>query len=293
MMSLASAAAEITAADILRYLDEGAHNDLHLGWLSRAYQAAGNPPPAAFVAMVAEQLASAVDTLPQGKVLELYRGLQNKLQDADCGHHWTESFDVAHRYGPHTYATLALSCEVNLVATLARRISWPEEREISLSPAAAVRPAPCHGPLPSLLADSELVDENGLVVAYHSGQDHLRAGQIRPNLHLGTLRQAKMRGGRCLTKVVARPAPAVRLRDRGEQAWCKRRLRAHVRKGKGYCLYLNRHEGIDLDQYLTARSASRAVDTLPDRAFRRTIPSAQDSLILLDPELILALEPVK
>lgn len=286
MTAIATAAARTTAADLLRFLSGSSHDDLHLGWLSRAQEAAGDPPPADFVAMVEQELAQAIATLPQGNVATLYRGLQERLRDDDSGRHWSDSFTVALRYGPHTYGALAMANDIDWPGTLARRISWPDEREVSLVPQARLRPIRCHAPLPNVLAESQLVDDDGLVVAYHSGEQPLCADRIRPNLHLGSYAQAQMRGGKIITRVRSRPAPATRLRDRGEDRWCPRRLRSHVRKGRGYLVYLNRHEGIDLEEFRAAVEVLPSLDRLPDNRFRKHVPSAHDSLILLDPSLV-------
>lgn len=136
------------------------------------------------------------------------------------------------------------------------------------------------------------IDAEGMVVAWHSGDDHLDACSIEPFLHAGTLAQARMRGGRRMTRLTIRFARPTRMTDRTECQWRRRRLVDAVRRGAGVAVYLNRYEGITLESFETARRAAagirpwRRLDALPDRHFRRLIPQAADSLIVLDPMLV-------
>jgi hypothetical protein len=137
-------------------------------------------------------------------------------------------------------------------------------------------------------------DGDGLVVAWHSGDDHLDASSITPFLHAGTLEQARMRGGRRMTRLVIRFERPTRLVDRSECQWRRRRLVDAARRGAGVAIYLNRYEGIPLASFETARREAvgirpwRRLDALPDRHFRRLIPEAADSLIVLDTSLVVA-----
>lgn len=137
----------------------------------------------------------------------------------------------------------------------------------------------------------DLIDDEGRVVAYHSGSAHLVRGEIRPFLHLGTLDQARMRTGRFLTKVTARARPCVRLLDKGENVWRADRLKPVIRKGVDWVVYLNRTEGIPLHEFEAAAAKHPRFDDVSDALFRRLLPSAKDSLILLDPLLVLTCEP--
>lgn len=134
----------------------------------------------------------------------------------------------------------------------------------------------------------------GMLAAYHSGDEWLRPGSIRAHLHVGTAAQAVMRSGRRISLVVFREAPVVRMRDREENGWRLRRLQTAVRRGKGIALYLNRIEGIPADEAsgaletLRARRSRQRLDTLPDSAFRRLMPSCADSMIILHPDLVVA-----
>ena len=65
--------------------------------------------------------------------------------------------------------------------------------------------------------------------------------------------------------------------------------------------YLNRVEGIPLDEFEAARakltkrkSDGRCpLDTISDARFRRLVPSARDSLVILDPSIIISCNPIE
>lgn len=140
------------------------------------------------------------------------------------------------------------------------------------------------------------LDHDGTLVVWHSGKEPLDASALRPFLHVGTERQAHSRAGRVLTRLVLRPAGARRLKDLAEQDWSPSRLRRLAASGDGYGVYLNRHEGVDLEEVESARTDPRvrrtrgSVDSIPDILFRRLVPSAHDSLIVVDPALVLKVE---
>lgn len=137
------------------------------------------------------------------------------------------------------------------------------------------------------------LDADGTLVAWHSGNRPIDPSTMRPFLHVGTERQAHSRAGRILTRLVLRPAGARRLKDMAEQDWSPARLRRLAASGDGYGVYLNRHEGVDLDEVESARTDPRvrrsrgSVDSIPDILFRKLVPSAHDSLIVVDPALVL------
>ena len=95
-----------------------------------------------------------------------------------------------------------------------------------------------------------------------------------------------------VTRVTARVAPCARVMDRGENSWRADRLARHERACRGWIVYLNRFEGLDLDRYMEAKRTRPALDELSDAAFRRLVPSARDSLVLLDPFLVISCEVV-
>jgi hypothetical protein len=126
-----------------------------------------------------------------------------------------------------------------------------------------------------------------LIIAYHSSGEPTLAP--RPLLHVGTVEQARMRGGRHLHRLsLIAPPRMPRLRDRGD--WSPRTLARHARRS-AMAVYLNRHEGIGLEEFEAAR-AMADIDAMPDHAFRRLLPSAADSWIVFDPDVVASVERV-
>jgi len=109
--------------------------------------------------------------------------------------------------------------------------------------------------------------------------------EIRPFLHLGSLAQAQMRGGRgcVLTRVEILPGRTLRRRDTG--SWKEKDLQAIASRGAGLVRYLNRFEGIPLEEFDEARARCSDIDSLSDGRFRKLVPSSQDSYLVLDPAL--------
>jgi len=109
--------------------------------------------------------------------------------------------------------------------------------------------------------------------------------EIRPFLHLGSLAQAQMRGGRecVLTRVQILPGRTLRRRDAG--SWKEKDLRAMASRGIALVRYLNRFEGIPIEEFDEARARCRDIDALSDAKFHRLLPSSVESVIVLDPEL--------
>jgi hypothetical protein len=93
--------------------------------------------------------------------------------------------------------------------------------------------------------------------------------------------------------VTARNAPCARVVDRGENSWRQDRLARHERACRGWVVYLNRFEGLDLEGYLEAKRVRPDLDDLSDAAFRRLVPSAGESLVLLDPFLVVSCEVIE
>jgi hypothetical protein len=72
------------------------------------------------------------------------------------------------------------------------------------------------------------------------------------------------------------------MRDRGENVWHPRRLKDAARAGHGLAAYLNRYEGVVAEGHTAGD-----LDRMPDAAFGKAVPHARDSLILLDPGLVI------
>lgn len=125
------------------------------------------------------------------------------------------------------------------------------------------------------------------IVAYHSSDDAELVA--RRMLHVGTLDQARMRGGRHLHRVILLPGVRMpRLRDHG--SWNPRTLMRHISRAR-VAVYLNRHEGIPIGEFDAARTRCD-IDRLADDRFRRAIPSASDSWIVLDQAAIVSIERI-
>jgi len=82
-------------------------------------------------------------------------------------------------------------------------------------------------------------------------------------------------------RVSADPRKMKRLVDTGD--WTERKLAALWRKGWDGVIYLNRFEGIPLEEFEEARAKAGNIDVLPDRMFKRLLPSARESIIVFDP----------
>lgn len=104
-------------------------------------------------------------------------------------------------------------------------------------------------------------------------------------LHLGTRAQAEMRNRAFLHEVEVEVRRLRRSRDPGGD-WSGR-VRAARAAGFDAILYLNRFEGLGVEVIGRLAAAGRlsGLDEMPDAAFRRLVPEAEDSLILLDPGL--------
>ena len=102
-------------------------------------------------------------------------------------------------------------------------------------------------------------------------------------LHLGTRAQAEMRNRAFLHEVEVEVTRVRRSRDPGGD-WSGR-VRAARAAGVDAIVYLNRYEGVSAGtiERLAATGRLAGLDRLPDRAFRRLVPEAQDSWVLLDP----------
>lgn len=125
------------------------------------------------------------------------------------------------------------------------------------------------------------------MVAYHSGAEQVLTP--RAMMHIGTLAQAAMRGGRHMHRIEFVTGPRVpRLRDTG--SWNVRALRRHACRAN-VATYLNRHEGIPPQEFERARQRCD-IDRATDSVFRRLLPSAADSWIILNAASIRSVENI-
>lgn len=102
-------------------------------------------------------------------------------------------------------------------------------------------------------------------------------------VHLGTRAQAAMRNGAYLHEVSVSIDRVRRSRDPGGN-WAGR-IRAARSAGVDAIVYLNRYEGVSAEtiERLHRSGQLGRLDDLSDAEFRRLVPEACDSLILLDP----------
>lgn len=111
-----------------------------------------------------------------------------------------------------------------------------------------------------------------------------REGGADGALHLGSRAQAEMRNRAFLHEVEVEIHGIRRCRDRGGD-WGDRIRRARA-EGMDAIVYLNRYEGVSAAtiERLALTGRLSGIDALPDVDFRRLVPEAEDSYILLHPD---------
>ncbi|MFG6082892.1 hypothetical protein ACEUZ9_004124 [Paracoccus litorisediminis] len=104
-----------------------------------------------------------------------------------------------------------------------------------------------------------------------------------PGMHLGTRVQASMRNSAFLHEIEVVAGRLGRARDRQDWSSVARRARSD---GKTGVLYLNRHEGMEITRIEELISSDRIgrIDDVGDAQFRKWVPEARDSLLLVDPD---------
>lgn len=126
------------------------------------------------------------------------------------------------------------------------------------------------------------------LTTYHSSASKIVAPSRM--LHVGTLAQARMRGGAHLHQVIVRPPMRMtRLRDVG--SWKAETVMRHARRSP-VVVYLNRYEGIPPEAFERAAEKGVVLDDLPDSRFSKLVPEAEDSWIVLDPEAIVSIRAI-
>jgi hypothetical protein len=134
-------------------------------------------------------------------------------------------------------------------------------------------------------------------IAYHGMQGRRPRGFLFGSLathpegiHLGTLSQARMRAGagsvlKVRVRASAISASPSRVKDRDE-SW-RDTVKRQYRRGQKILVYLNRHEGLPVDRVLElCKFPKSRILGMPDRQFRKAAPEAEDSWIILDPDLL-------
>lgn len=114
-------------------------------------------------------------------------------------------------------------------------------------------------------------------------------------IHVGTLAQARMRAaGGTVLKLRLRASAVSRIpRVRDQDGYWKTFLRRRARQGDRILTYLNRHEGIPADRVMKTLDRDLGCARMTDTAFRKLVPEAEDSWIVLDPSLIEILGSVR
>ena len=124
----------------------------------------------------------------------------------------------------------------------------------------------------------------GPLTLYHGTSPSFTLKPHEP-IHLGTQQQATMRGR---GKVVAFTVTATLFkRTRDAVGDWGRPIAAARRQGYEGLVYLNRYEGIPLARVLALAEqgyAGERLDALPDHRFKRLVPEAADSYLLLSGE---------
>ena len=107
--------------------------------------------------------------------------------------------------------------------------------------------------------------------------------RFAPYSHFGTEAQARMRHPKRILTVTVKARKLKRLRDTGD--WTVAELRRYERQGFDGVVYLNRYEGIPLEQLETAyvKVPADKLNQLSDTQFKKLIPAAEDSYIIFDP----------
>lgn len=113
----------------------------------------------------------------------------------------------------------------------------------------------------------------------------LAASAAGPGVHFGSLGQARMRNPAYIHEAEITIGSCGRTRDR--QSWGETARRARS-GGHDAMIYLNRYEGMPIErlQRLLADGHGDRLDSMPDRAFRKLVPEAEDSLLVVDPAAI-------
>jgi hypothetical protein len=105
-----------------------------------------------------------------------------------------------------------------------------------------------------------------------------------PNSHFGSEAQARMRRSTNVMPVLVRGKRFKRVKDTGRNMWDPKALARLERQGYDGVVYLNRYEGIPLDQFEALRERGIDDTKLSDAQFKKLVPAAEDSYIIFDPK---------
>lgn len=105
-----------------------------------------------------------------------------------------------------------------------------------------------------------------------------------PNSHFGSEAQARMRNPKSVMSVLVRGKRFKRVKDTGRNVWDQKTLARLERQGYDGIVYLNRYEGIPLEQFEALRERGIDDTRLSDAQFKKLVPAAEDSYIIFDPK---------
>lgn len=116
---------------------------------------------------------------------------------------------------------------------------------------------------------------------YHASEGPLDHESLKPFLHVGTLEQAKMRRHKgIIHRIEIKQSQRITtMKDMG--IWTDSRLKQATRRAP-LARYLNRFEGISVDDLVEAALYADVSDNI----FKKKVPSAHVSWIILDPSII-------
>lgn len=116
---------------------------------------------------------------------------------------------------------------------------------------------------------------------YHASEGPLDRNCLKPFLHVGTLEQAKMRRHKgVIHRLELKQSQRITaMKDTG--IWSSARLKQAARRAP-LARYLNRFEGISVEDLVEAALYADASDS----TFKKKVPSAQFSWIILDPSIV-------
>jgi hypothetical protein len=115
--------------------------------------------------------------------------------------------------------------------------------------------------------------------------DNFGPAAAEKGVHFGSREQACMRNSAFLHEVALDLSSTHRTKDR--QSWLGIAQRAR-RQGYDAVIYLNRYEGMTTERLTALLDAGHGnrLDTMSDISFKRLVPECEDSLLVVNPEVI-------
>lgn len=126
----------ITAETIIHALETRNDSDFHNSWLVRALEAQNGTVQEGFIRDIEERLElvkKLLAPITQSNPVTLWRGTSRPPENG-MGIHWSDNRAVAEMHGPYLAEALVSHQSIDWIATVIRRMSWPREYEVSLTP---------------------------------------------------------------------------------------------------------------------------------------------------------------